>query len=178
MDPLSSTIRTALGETLIHSRRFEDAEHQLLRVLELDPEFRAAREALGWSHIARGRFEEALHELEEICKRTGDPFKVIPHRMWSLSGLDRMEEARRLFHLLEERREREPEISLEVDFALAHLALGNQDDALDFLEKAVEGRLGMVVFFNSSLAWEALRSHPRFQELVRRVGIPTAKVEA
>jgi len=177
MDPLSSTIRTALGETLTHSQRFEDAEHQLLRVLELDPEFRAAREALGWSYIADGRFQEALNQLEEICKRTGDPFKVIPHRMWSLSRLGCMEEARQLFRLLEERREREPEISLEVDFALAHLALGNQEGALDFLEEAVERRLGMVVFLNSSLAWEEIRSHPRFRGLVRRVGIPWPKVK-
>jgi tetratricopeptide (TPR) repeat protein len=141
--------------------------------LSLDPEFRAAREALGWSFNARGRYAEALREFEEITTRTRDPFKVIPHRMWALMGLNRRDEARRLFRLLEERREREPEISLEVDFALAHLALGDHERSLDYLQEAVEQRLGMVVFLNTTLAWEEVRSHPRFRALVERVGIPT-----
>jgi TolB-like protein/Flp pilus assembly protein TadD len=172
LDPLSGSIRTTLGELLIHSGRFEDAAAELNRVLELDPEFRAAREALGWSFNAGGRYEDALREFEEITTRTRDPFKVIPHRMWALAGLGQKDEAHRLFRLLEERREREPEISLEVDFALAHLALGDHERALDYLEEAVEQRLGMVVFLNTTLAWEELRPHPRFRALVRRVGIP------
>jgi TolB-like protein/Flp pilus assembly protein TadD len=177
MDPLSAPVRTSLGEVLVHSRRFEEAESQLRRVLELDPDFRAARELLGWSLIARDRFEDGLRELEEIIKRTGDPFKVIPHRMWALSGLGRRDEALRLFSLLEERRDREPEISLEVDFALAHLALGEVGPTMDYLEMAVDRRLGMVVFLNSSLVWEGIRSHPRFQELVSRVGIPSPQTQ-
>jgi len=177
MDPLSSAVRTSLGEVLIHSGRFEEAETQLRRVLELDPEFRMAREVLGWSFVASGKFEEALQEFEEITGRTGDPFKVIPHRMWALAQLGRLAEAEQLFHLLEERRDREPEISLEVDFALAHLALGDTETTLAYLEEAVERRLGMVVFFNSSLAWGGIRFHPRFQELVKRVGLPPPKEE-
>ena len=172
MDPLSPSIRTALAEILIHRRRYEEAESELTRVLGLDPEFRAAREALGWSYIARGMFKEALQALEEIPRRTSDPFKVIPHRMWALVGMGQEAEARRLFRLLEERREREPEISLEVDFALAHMTLGEVDRTLDYLEASVDRRLGMVVFLNTMEPWEAIRTHPRFQELVRRVGLP------
>jgi TolB-like protein len=172
MDPLSGAIRTTLGEVLIHGGRFEEAESELRRVLELDPDFRSAREALGWSYAARRMFEEALQAFGEINRRTSDPFKVIPHRMWALAGLGRTEEARQLFRLLEERREREPEVSLEVDFSLAHLALGEIETSLDYLEEAVEQRLGMVVFLNSSLAWNEVRSHPRFQALVKKVGIP------
>ncbi len=177
MDPLSPSIRTALGEVLIHGRRFDEAERELQRVLELDPEFRAAREALGWAYLAQGKFQKGLHELEEINRRTSDPFKVIPHRIWALAGLGREQEARRLFSLLEERREREPEISLEIDFAVAHLALGETDKMFDYLEASVDERLGMMVFLNSSLAWEGLRSHPRFQALVEKVGIPAGTAD-
>jgi len=172
MDPLSPSIRTALAEILIHRRRFEEAESELTRVLELDPEFRAAREALGWSFIARGMFKEALAALEEINRRTAAPFKVIPHRMWALVGMGQEAEARQLFRLLEERREREPEMSLEADFALAHMTLGETDQTLDYLEASVEGRLGMVVFLNTMQPWDPIRTHPRFEALVRRVGLP------
>jgi hypothetical protein len=86
--------------------------------------------------------------------------------------MGRTDDARKLLSLLEERKAREPEVSLEVDFALAHLALGEKDRALDYLEEAVERRLGMVVFLHSSLAWENIRHHPRFRALAERVGIP------
>lgn len=178
MDPLSPSIRTASAEILLHRRRFEEAENELRRVLELDPEFRAAREILGWSFIARGMFREALEALEEINRRTGDPFKVIPHRMWALVGMGQKAEARQLFRLLEERREREPEMSLEADFALAHTALGETDRTLDYLEASVEGRLGMVVFLNTMQPWDPIRTHPRFQELLKRVGLPTPARES
>jgi TolB-like protein/Tfp pilus assembly protein PilF len=174
MDPLSSPIRTALGEALMKCGRFEEAARQFRSVLELDPEFRTAREMLGWALLALGRTEEGLREWEEINRGTHDPFKVIPHRIWALVALDRVEEANQLLDLLRERREREPEVSLEMDFALAHLGLGEDERALDHLERAVEQRLGMVVFLNVIPPIQRLRDHPRFQALVERVGIPAS----
>jgi serine/threonine-protein kinase len=174
MDPLSVVIRSALGETLMKCGRYEEATNQFQRVLELDPEFRAAREMLGWAYMATDRHGDALREWEEITRRTNDPFKVIPHRIWALKALDRVDEARQLFFLLEERRRREPEVSLEVDFALAHLGLGEYELALDYLEEAVEQRLGMVVFLNVIPPLQTLNTHPRFKTLVEKVGIPTS----
>ena len=156
---------------MVRNGKPEEAELQLKRVLQLDPDFRHAREVLGWSYARRGMFQEALREWETITTQTHDPFKVIPHRMWALAQMDRMEEARQLFRLLEERRAREPEISLTMDFSLAHLALGEKDRAMDYMEQAVEERLGMVVFMNSFFAVEAVRDEPRYQAVLERVGL-------
>jgi tetratricopeptide (TPR) repeat protein len=177
MDPLSNVIRSALGEALLKCGRREEAINQFRRVLDLDPEFRAAREMLGWAYLATDRPEAALQQWEEITRRTGNPFMVIPHRIWALKALERGEEARQLFLLLEERRRREPEVSLEVDFALAHLGLGEHELALDYLEEAVERRLGMVVFLNAIPPLQTLSAHPRFKALVQKVGIPTSSRE-
>jgi TolB-like protein/Flp pilus assembly protein TadD len=172
LDPLAPTLHTALGEVYLHAGRLEEAQRQLRRVLELDPEFRSARELLGWAYAAQGRHQEALAEFEEIPRRTGDPFKAIPHRAYALAGLGREAEARRLGKLLEERKEREPEIALQIDFALLHVALGEPEQALDFLEEAVEERLWAVVKFRNALVWRTLKSHPRFQRLLERIGHP------
>jgi TolB-like protein/class 3 adenylate cyclase/Tfp pilus assembly protein PilF len=177
MDPLSTAIRSALGEALSKCGRFEEAADQFRRVLELDPEYRAAREMLGWSYLMTNRPAEALREWEEITTRTNDPFKVIPHRIGALMALNREDEARQLMLLLEERRRREPEVSLEVDFALAHFAFGDHERTLDYLEEAVERRLGMVVFLKIIPPLQILSDHPRFKALVERVGIPTSSRE-
>jgi adenylate cyclase len=174
LDPLSPTLRTSLGEVYLHAGRLEEAQRQLRRVLELDPEFRSAREVLGWAYVAQGRPREALDEFEEIPRRTGDPFKAIPHRAYALAKLGREGEARQLGKFLEERQEREPEVSLQIDFAILHLALGEPERALDFLEEAVDERLGVVVMLRNSLMWRELHTHPRFQRLLERIGGPPA----
>jgi TolB-like protein/Tfp pilus assembly protein PilF len=171
LDPLSSPIRAGLGQALLHGRKFKEAESQFRRVLELDPEFRTARELLGWTLLVQGHPEEALREFEEINRRTGDPFKVIPHRGYALAKLGREEEARQLLLLLEERREREPEVALQMDFAMIHLGLGDVERALDYLEEAVEARLGSAIFMGSHVGFDSIRSHPRFRRLLDTVGV-------
>jgi tetratricopeptide (TPR) repeat protein len=172
LDPLSPTLRTALGEVYLHGRRFEEAENQLRRVLDLDPEFRSAREVHGWASVVQGRFQEALDTFEEIPKRTGDPFKVIPHRAYALARLGREEDARRLGRLLVERRDREPEVSLQLDFALLHTAPGETERALDYLEEAVEERLGVVIMLLRAPVFDHVRKHRRFKALLDRIGLP------
>ena len=80
--------------------------------------------------------------------------------------------------LLEERKEREPEIALQIDFAFLHAGLGEFERALDYLEEAVDERLGAVVMLRRSLAWEAVKDHPRFEALMRRIGFPSAESSA
>ena len=49
--------------------------------------------------------------------------------------------------------------------------LGRDDEALDWLERSVRERMGMSVFVNVDPNFEPLRGAPRFQALVRRIGI-------
>jgi tetratricopeptide (TPR) repeat protein len=130
-----------------------------------------AREMLGWVHLLQGRLEDALSSFEEIVRRTDDLFKVIPHRAYTLTRMGREEEARQLFELLKERQRREPEVSLEMDFALIHLAFGEVEECLDYLERAADARLGSSIFIGSHIGFDGLRGHPRFRRLLERVGV-------
>jgi hypothetical protein len=57
------------------------------------------------------------------------------------------------------------------DEALTHVQLGNTDLALQALEKAYEEREDITdLAVNPS--WDSIRDDPRFQELLRRVGLP------
>ena len=59
----------------------------------------------------------------------------------------------------------------EHDFALAYSGW-NREQTLRWLEKAYDGKAGLLVYANVDSVWDDLRSEPRFQEIVRRVGIP------
>ncbi|MFQ5927901.1 MAG: hypothetical protein ACE5MH_10770, partial [Terriglobia bacterium] len=56
--------------------------------------------------------------------------------------------------------------------ALAYMELGENEQAMAWLERSYEEREGGLPFLNASPGLDPLRSDPRFQDLVRRVGLP------
>jgi Flp pilus assembly protein TadD len=61
-----------------------------------------------------------------------------------------------------------------VDFAFVQLGLGHVDDALAAMERAVDQRASEVVYFMVDPDFEALRVLPRFEALLKRIGLPTS----
>jgi len=56
--------------------------------------------------------------------------------------------------------------------AVVHTGLGEKEEAIDWLEKAFQDRSNGLVFLKMDPELDSLRSHPRFQELLRRIGLP------
>ena len=56
--------------------------------------------------------------------------------------------------------------------AVIYAQLNDKDRAFEWLQKAYEGREHDLVFANAWPLFDNLRSDPRYQELVRRVGLP------
>jgi hypothetical protein len=56
--------------------------------------------------------------------------------------------------------------------ARIHCRLGEIDEAMKYLEQCYAERECMLVLPKAQEWWDPLRSDPRFQDLVRRVGIP------
>jgi len=52
-----------------------------------------------------------------------------------------------------------------------HAILGEKEQALTWLQKAYEERAGGITFIKVNPTFDGLRSDPRFQELLRRVGL-------
>ena len=58
------------------------------------------------------------------------------------------------------------------DISLVHLGLGEKDKAFEWLQKAVAERVGLLVYLKVDPLFDPLRSDPRFQDLLRRMGLP------
>jgi hypothetical protein len=69
---------------------------------------------------------------------------------------------------LEGRHDQNP--SLDADIALIYVGLGDQDQAISWLNKAYEARFKASILLRP--AFDPLRSDTRFQELLRRIGLP------
>jgi hypothetical protein len=88
--------------------------------------------------------------------------------------LGRVEDAHRMLALLEARQEDQPEVTLDLDFAIVYEGLGDRDRALQHLHRAVDRRMGSVIMMNSFTSLQGMRHDPRFHAVLDRVGIPHA----
>jgi len=59
-----------------------------------------------------------------------------------------------------------------VQMAIIYAQLGERDKAFEFLEKAYNGRSTILLWLKVSPEFDSLRSDPRFDDLMRRVGLP------
>lgn len=82
------------------------------------------------------------------------------------------EEARAI--LADVKRRAEREFVWPMGLAMAYAHLGDEDTALDYLERAYEERVGWMPLIGREPSLDVLRSSPRFQDLVRKIGPPAA----
>jgi len=57
-------------------------------------------------------------------------------------------------------------------FAGIHIGLGENDRAIECLEKSFEENSHWLIYLHIDPSMDALRSDPRFQDLLRRIGLP------
>jgi len=172
LDPLSILHAHALGQALTWGGLFDEAEMELETTLTMDPNFRAAIETLAWVHLGRGHLDEAIATFERLPERAANKYAAAGGRGYAYGLAGREDDARRMLALLEERAEVHPDVVLDTDFAMVHVALGDYARALDHLRATLERCVGAVVFLATFPAWDPIRSEPGFAELLDQVGFP------
>ena len=60
-----------------------------------------------------------------------------------------------------------------VAFSTILIGLRRLDEAIDWMERALDDRRGWLVYLNVNPVVDPLRGHPRFEALVGRMRIPT-----
>jgi serine/threonine protein kinase/Tfp pilus assembly protein PilF len=171
LDPLSLLVRTNLAVMLHYSRRYDEAIAQYRKVLELDSkDTTEARFQLARVYMTKRMFPEAFAEIERM--RATNPSDVNFTSLLAMAyGFEgKKKEATKLIYELTDKRQREyvrPYILAE-DYA----ALGEKNEAMDWLEKAYEERDDWINWIKVDPNLDALRSEPRFATLLHRVGFP------
>jgi DNA-binding SARP family transcriptional activator/TolB-like protein len=169
LDPLSLIANGALGWVYYNAGDFARAIEQCNRTLELDPEFKLAWFWSGLAHEALGRHDEAITVLEKALALSPESAITVAALAHAHAMAGQTVRARDLLRgLLAADARYIP--SFEV--AKVHLALGEEETALEWLETAYEQRSHSMAFLRVDPQLAALQSHPRFRDLLRRVGHP------
>ncbi|MGI9066148.1 MAG: protein kinase domain-containing protein [Pyrinomonadaceae bacterium] len=168
LDPLSMNFST--GGALYFARRYDQAIDQCQKALEMDPNFFLAHYTLGQAYEQKGMFDEAITALQRAVELSPDNIEMLAGLGRVLAVAGRREEARRIVDQLEAGMEHRH--SWQYDIALIYAGLGEDDQAFECLEKGYAWRDGMMIHLNVEPRFDSLRSDPRFQDLVRRMGLP------
>jgi TolB-like protein/Flp pilus assembly protein TadD len=171
LDPLALILNNLLPRVLCLARQYDRSIDAAHKTLELDQGFYIVRINLGIALEQKERFAEAIAEFEEaarLSRRTIQAIAGLGHG-YAVSG--RRAEAFRLIDELKRSSERgyDPLASI----ALVYAGLGENDEAIKWLEKAFDAHSGFLIepaSVKMDARWDALRSDPRFQNLLRRIG--------
>jgi serine/threonine protein kinase/tetratricopeptide (TPR) repeat protein len=171
LDPLSLIINVALGWIYYLGRRYDDAVKQLLRTLELDPNFIQAHFCLGIAYIQKGLHAEAITELERVISLQGRAPGALSALGFALAASGDDHTARKLLNEVDEMSRSQYVSSYWT--AILCAGLGERELALAWLEKSCEQRDLWLACLKVEAMADSLRSDPRFDELIKRIGFPT-----
>ena len=166
LDPLSPECNWLLGWMLYFAHQYDLSAEQLRKTIDLDPNYFLAHLVLGMSYSGRAKMNLAIPELEKAAS-LGECDQSLGElgRAYALSGKRR--EAQKIADRLVAEWKRSHVGAF--DIAIVEIGLGDKDDALAWLEQAYEDRAFFMVDLKNEPELDPLRSHPRFQELVRRM---------
>ncbi len=169
-DPASISIRRSVGYAYLYARRYDQVRHHLSRAMEMNPTQEENYRILGMSLSIQGHGDEAIQVLREGRALPGSSTYTAGTLGWALARHGEPGAAREILRELEDTA-RESYVS-PVSFATLQIGLGNVDEALKWAERAMAERRGWPVYFQVNPLVDPLRGHPRFDALIRGMGLP------
>ncbi len=169
LDPVSPAIFKDKGLVHYYSREYDKAIEMARKALVLDPDFATVHRLLSLVYQAKGMFEESIGANTRWQLLTGHEFEgtLALAQIYAASG--RAGEAREICSRLES--DLPPNGLAFRGLALVYAALGEQDRAFQWLEKGYELRDESLCTIKVDPKMDNLRSDPRFDSLVRRIGL-------
>jgi TolB-like protein/DNA-binding winged helix-turn-helix (wHTH) protein/Tfp pilus assembly protein PilF len=168
VDPLSLIINADLAELLVLAHSYDEAIGQSRKTIEMDPNFAMAHDQLAEAYLQKHMYAQAIPELQKAVQlSSGSPMCLANlARAYAFSG--QRDEATALLSDL--KTSSTPGFSHASEVAAIYASLGDKDQAMNWLERGYAERFNPGVLIRPR--FDPLRSDPRFQRLVQRVGLP------
>ena len=167
IDPLSLIMYMGAAFMLYMAGRYDEAEEECRKAMDLDPNFGLAHYPLVFIHDARGEYDKAIEgwaaifAYEQEDKKAQEILKT-----YADSGY----KAAMMLVLDSLRHPKEPGGSHMQNAAMVAATIGENDIAMELLEKSAERLEPELFWVHRMPAFESLRSDPRFQKFLEGIG--------
>ncbi len=168
VDPASLFPNFVLGWMYGVCRRFDEAIAQHTLVSRLATDYGLPHLGLGMAYAGKGQFADAIAHLTNATQmKCGSLLHGQMGYCYAMAG--RRDEAQREIGILKARSE--STYVSPTSFAAIYAGLGDVNEALVYLERAVEVRDTSLPVHLLSTEFDHLRDHPQFQNLCGRIGL-------
>jgi TolB-like protein/DNA-binding winged helix-turn-helix (wHTH) protein/Flp pilus assembly protein TadD len=168
LDPLSLIINADLAELLGLAHSYDESIRQSRKTIEMDPNFAVAHNQLAQVYLQKHMYDEAVAELKKAVELSGSSPTCVANLARAYIASGKRSEAVKLLDDLKKRSN--PGYSNASEIAMIYASLGDTDQAMNWLERGYEERFNPGVLLRPG--FDPLRSDPRFQNLVHRIGLP------
>jgi len=169
LDPLSVEANNAYGQDLYFAHRYDLAEVQLKKTIELDKNYWLAHSLLARALDQMGKKQEALKEATLTLPIENEVVEVRTLNARLLAESGDKEGARKILAELDERAK--TQFVPAYNLAEVYIGLGENDKAIDYLEKALEERSFFMALFRTDPVFDGIRSDPRVKALQEKTGL-------
>ncbi len=168
LDPLSLIIATDNGAIFYFSRQYDKAIEQFRTVRDMEPNFPRSS-IINYAYAQKGMFAAILSDIEESRRSACDTPFVCSELAYVYGRMGQQEQARNALSRLQQLHRRQP---LDpVVFVIASVGMGDNESAMVWLQKALAQRSNVMTTLKVDPLYDPLRSDPRFQKLLSRVGL-------
>jgi tetratricopeptide (TPR) repeat protein len=172
-DPAALFPNFILGWMYGVCHRFDEAIAQHTLVSRLATDYGLPHLGLGLAYAGKGQFSDAIAHLTNATQmKCGSLLHGQMGYCYAMAG--RRDEAEREIGILKARSD--AHYVSPLCFAAIYAGLGETNEALGYLERAVQARDTSLPVHLLSAEFDNLRNDPRFQELRGRIGLPQAEL--
>jgi len=169
LDPASGLIAADAAWVFYLKRDYDQLMEQAKGAVELAPNYWLGHLQLGLAYEKKGDFARALQELEE-ARRMDDNSAILEMLAGTYAAAGRPDEARRITEEMVERSTKRYICAYEV--ATTYAGLKDRESAFLWLRKSLDERADCSPWIAADPKLDPLRTDPRFQDLLRRLGLP------
>jgi TolB-like protein/DNA-binding winged helix-turn-helix (wHTH) protein/Tfp pilus assembly protein PilF len=174
LDPLSPLHRSTAAYVFTCLRQYDRAIQEARRAIEIDPTFADAHVNLATALGAKGLYQEAFSEWLQYLNLSGDgdlaqQLTVVAKDVSGSSDPGRKVGQITLRYFQKKSRTR---YVAPLFIAGTYSILGDKDHAFEWLEKAYQERSSLLATIKTDPSWDPLRSDPRFDKLISKIGFP------
>lgn len=177
IDPLSLPALLESGRAHWVLGNYEKALNSFNEALELDPLFRAAYEGKAAVYMSQKKYDKALRMIKKYAKLIDSKYGGASQTAYIFAEMGEKVLAQEHISRMKEREKEEPNHNLSLDYAMVYAALGDKDKAFEYLQKAVDVKLGSVLLILSLPFIRELKEDPRYEKMIDHMGLPREDIQ-
>ncbi len=167
LDPLSALVIYVRAQILWCGRQYSQAAAECEHALMIDPAFKLARLLLGCLNQQTGKFTEAIAVFEDELEALRPDTRVLSRLASAYALVGRRNDSLQILSELTSPASN----ALAWDVAWVHLSLHDAGEAYRCLERGIVNHDPSLMWLKVHPDFDSLRGNPRFEDLVRRIGL-------